>query len=226
LLPAFSGPLVSWKRSTVFANYTLASLKNNTDGPFSIPPTGDLDAEWGPASGGGFGFFGPFLNGGPTVPTTDIRSRLNLQFNNQIIRNLLVGFNVNTSTAPPYTLLSGRDDNGDGIFNDRPAGAGRNTLRASNQTTLNMNVGYVFAFGRTAALPPGVGVFGGGASTQVRTFDQGTARYRLQVFVQAQNLTNERNYLGYSGTLTSPFFGKPTAVSGMRKVDVGIGLNF
>jgi hypothetical protein len=226
LLPAFSGPRVSWKRSTVFANYTFASLKNNTDGPFSIPPTGDLDAEWGPASGGGFGFGGPFLNGGPTVPTTDIRSRLNLQFNNQIIRNLLVGFNVNSSTAPPYTLLSGRDDNGDGIFNDRPVGVGRNTLRASAQTTLNMNVGYVFAFGRTAALPPGIGVFGGGASTQIRTFDQGTARYRLQVFVQAQNLTNERNYLGYSGTLTSPFFGKPTAVSGMRKVEAGIGLNF
>ena len=60
----------------------------------------------------------------------------------------------------------------------------------------------------------------------MRTFDQGTARYRIQVFVQAQNLTNEKNYLGYSGTLTSPFFERPTAVSGMRKIDVGIGLQF
>ena len=51
-------------------------------------------------------------------------------------------------------------------------------------------------------------------------------RYRLQFFVQAQNLTNERNYLGYSGTLTSPFFGQPTAVNGMRKIDVGIALSF
>jgi hypothetical protein len=46
------------------------------------------------------------------------------------------------------------------------------------------------------------------------------------VFVQAQNLTNESNYVGYGGTLTSPFFGRPTAVSGMRKIDVGIGLSF
>jgi hypothetical protein len=60
----------------------------------------------------------------------------------------------------------------------------------------------------------------------VRTFDQGTARYRLQVYVAAQNLTNQRNYLGYSGTLTSPFFGRPTAVSGMRKIDAGVGLQF
>jgi hypothetical protein len=228
LLPAFRGPLISWKRTTVFANYTLASFKNNTDGPFSIPPTGDLAAEWGPATGGGVVVFnGPFGDGGggPSL-TRDIRSRLNLSFNNQIVRNLLLGLNLNSFTAPPYTMLSGRDDNGDGIFNDRPAGVGRNTLRASGQTTINANFGYVFAFGRTAALPPGVGVFGGGASAQVRTFDQGNARYRLQLFVNAQNLTNERNYVGYSGTLTSPFFGKPTAVAGMRKIDFGIGLNF
>ena len=230
LLPAFRGPRISWKRTTVFANYTVASFRNNSDGPFSIPPTGDLEAEWGPASGGGgVVFFGPFGDGGgpPQLQLTrDIRSRLNISFNNQIIRNLLLGLNLNTSTAPPYTMLSGRDDNGDGIFNDRPAGVGRNTLRASGQTTVNANFSYVFAFGRTAALPPAVGVFGGGAAAQVRTFDQGTARYRLQVFVNAQNLTNERNYVGYSGTRTSPFFGKPTAVSGMRKIDFGVGINF
>src|SRR5205823_9284555 len=116
--------------------------------------------------------------------------------------------------------------NGDGVFNDRPAGVGRNTLRASGQATVNLYVAYQFAFGKTAPLPPGIGVFGGGGAAQVRTFDQGNARYRLQVFVQAQNLTNEANYLGYSGTMTSPFFGKPTTVSGMRKIDAGIGLNF
>ena len=46
------------------------------------------------------------------------------------------------------------------------------------------------------------------------------------LFVQAQNLTNRANYLGYSGTVISPFFGRPTTVSGMRKIDVGLGLNF
>jgi hypothetical protein len=189
LLPAFNGPLVSWKRTTVFLNYTLGSVRNNTDGAFSIPATGDLAAEWGPAVGGGV-TGGPFLPGlsfgGPPAAPTDIRSRLNVAFNNQIVRNVLVSLSLNTNTAPPYTFLSGRDDNGDGIFNDRPGGVGRNTLRASGQTTLNMLVGYQFAFGRTAPLPPGIGVFGGGGAAQVRTFDQGTARYRLQVFVQAQ----------------------------------------
>src|SRR6202011_2413524 len=50
LLPAFNGPRISWKRTTLFLNYSLATLRNNTDGPFSIPATGDLAADWGPAT--------------------------------------------------------------------------------------------------------------------------------------------------------------------------------
>src|SRR5205807_6100591 len=59
LLPAFNGPRISWKRTTLFLNYTLTRLRNDTDGPFAIPATGDLAAEWGPAS-------------------NDVRHRLNL----------------------------------------------------------------------------------------------------------------------------------------------------
>jgi hypothetical protein len=207
MLPAFNGPLVSWKRTTVFINYTWAMLSTNSDGPFSIPPTGDLAAEWGPAA-------------------NDVRHRANVTLNNQIIRNVLVSLNFNGNTAPAYTLLTGRDDNGDGVFNDRPAGVGRNSLRAAGQQTFNLFAAYQLAFGHMAPLPPGIGVFGGGATAQVRTFDQGTKRYRLQLYVQVQNLTNRANYLGYSGTLISPFFGRPTTVSAMRKIDVGLGLNF
>jgi hypothetical protein len=207
LLPAFNGPRVSWKRTTLFVNYTLARLENNTDGPFIIPATGSLAAEWGPASG-------------------DVRNRINVNLNNQIVRNLLTSVNLNASTGPAYTLFTGHDVNGNGIFNERPAGAGRNTLRADGQWTVNVLVGYQFAFGRMAPLPPGIGVFGGGSSATVRTFDQGTARYRLAFFAQGQNLTNHPNYVGYSGTLTSPFFERPTAVNGMRKIDAGIAINF
>jgi Carboxypeptidase regulatory-like domain len=225
-----SAPRVSWKRATVFANYTVASLRNNTDGPFSVSPTGTLATEWGPAAGGGGGG-GGFVPGvfvfGGGASTVDIRHRANVSFNNQIVKNLLLALTVNASSAPPYTLLTGVDTNGDGIFNDRPDGAGRNTLRARGQITVNTMFGYVFTFGQASApRPPGIGVFGQGAAAQVRTVDQGNAKYRLQLFVQTQNLTNERNYLGYTGTLTSPFFGRPTAVSGMRKIDVGIGLSF
>jgi hypothetical protein len=207
LLPAFKGPRINWKRTTVFLNYTLAKIDNNTDGPFNVPESGVLSTERGPAA-------------------DDIRHRMNVTFNNQIVRNLIVSLNVNAQSGSPYTVLTGRDDNGDGIFNDRPAGIGRNTVRAATQANINMQVGYQFAFGHSAPLPPGIGVFGGGNTAQVRTFDQGSARYRLSLFVQAFNLANRANYIGYSGTLLSPFFGQPTAVRDMRKIELGMGLQF
>jgi hypothetical protein len=207
MLPAFKGPLISLKRTTLFINYQLTWLRNNTDGAFAIPATGDLNAEWGPGAG-------------------DVRHRANITFNNQIIRNVLIGLNVNATAGDAYTELTGRDDNGDGIFNDRPAGVGRNTLRATGQTTVNLFLAYVVAFGKQATLPPGIGVFGGGNAATVRTVDQSGGRYRVQFFVQCNNLTNQSNYLGYSGTLSSPFFGQPTTVREMRKIDAGINLNF
>ena len=207
MLPAFKGPLISWKRTTVFVNYQLTFLRNNTDGAFAIPATGDLNAEWGPAA-------------------NDVRHRANIAFNNQIVRNVLVGLNVNASSGDAYTLLTGSDDNRDGIFNDRPSQIGRNTLRATGQTNVNLFLAYQLAFGRQATLPPGIGVFGGGSAATVRTVDKSGGRYRVQFYIQGQNLTNQPNYLGYSGTMSSPFFGRPTAVREMRKIDAGINLNF
>src|ERR1051326_6032131 len=49
------------------------------------------------------------------------------------LRNLNANINFNASSASPYTILSGFDTNGDLIFNDRPAGVGRNSARGSPQ---------------------------------------------------------------------------------------------
>jgi hypothetical protein len=209
LLPianAASAPLVNWKRTTVFFNYTLSSTRNNTDGAFSLAPLGDQEFEWGPANG-------------------DVRHRLNVSVNNQIVKNLLIAVNVNGSSGAPYTIRTGRDENGDLVFNDRPAGVGRNSERAASHWSINTMFGYGFAFGRPVGGPPGIAVIGGGGAPVVQSVDQG-ARYRLQFFVQTQNLTNRANYIGYSGTLTSPFFGQPTSVTGTRKVETGFNFSF
>jgi hypothetical protein len=60
----------------------------------------------------------------------------------------------------------------------------------------------------------------------VTTFTAPPARFRVNFFLNAQNLLNHDNYGGYSGTLTSPFFGVPTLVLNPRKVDAGIGFLF
>jgi Carboxypeptidase regulatory-like domain len=201
-----SAPRVAFKRTTLFLNYTLGTLRNNTEGAFSIAPLGDQAFEWGPAN-------------------NDVRHRMNVNVNNQIVKNLTVGFNLNAASAAPYTIRTGYDNNGDLIFNDRPAGVTRNTERAASQFTINMNVGYGWSFGKPVGGPPGIAVFAGGGAPTVQSVDQG-ARYRIQFFVQAQNLTNRNNYTGYSGTQTSTFFRQATAVTTMRRVESGINFSF
>jgi hypothetical protein len=207
LLPAFAAPLIRWRRTTLFANYTLATLESNTDGAFAIPPSGILADEWGPAVG-------------------DVRHRVNVALNNQIVRNLLLAFNLTAASGVPYSIRTGRDDNADLVFNDRPAGIGRNSERAAAQWTVNTFFAYMIPLGkRSTGGPPITTVIAGGGVPTVQSFEQ-PPRYILQLFVQAQNLTNHPNYAGYSGTLTSPFYHRPTAVSGMRKIDVGMNVSF
>ena len=205
-----SAPRLNWKRTTLFVNYTFGLFDNNADGPFSISPSGALASEWGPAA-------------------NDVRHRLNWSLNNQIVKNLLMSLNVNVNTATPYSIRTGRDDNGDFVFNDRPENLGRNTERGAVQWSLNPVIGYVFSFGRNISnLPPGIAVIGGGAggAPTVQTVNQPANRYRLQLFLAAQNVTNHANYTGYSGTMTSPFFRQATNVQGTRKIDIGMQLTF
>ena len=89
------------------ANYTFSSSESNTTGAFGIPANGDdLTTEWG-----------------VQAP----RHRVGGIFNTSPIRNLTVGLNFRAQSGMPYNVTTGVDVNGDGVFNDRPAGVGRNS---------------------------------------------------------------------------------------------------
>ena len=203
-----SAPRIDWKRTTLFSSYTLGFGRNNSEGAFGVAPTGDLNLEWGPTN-------------------NDVRHRVNIQFNNQIIKGLGIGLGINVNSGTPYTLRTGTDDNGDLIFNDRPAGVERNTERAAYHATVSLNVGYNWTFGPPPNAPPGFGVFigPGGGGPEIRTFEQ-PGRYRIGFFVSANNLTNRANYTGYSGTMTSRFFGQATSVATPRRVEAGVNFGF
>jgi hypothetical protein len=51
-------------------------------------------------------------------------------------------------------------------------------------------------------------------------------RYRISFNVSVQNLTNRTNLIGYSGVMTSPFFGKATAAINPRRVNLGVQFGF
>ena len=197
-----------WKRFALFGNYAITSARNNSDGDFALPPGGTLADQWGRS-------------------VLDIPSRLTFNFISLQFRRTQISGSVNQQSGAPFTETTGVDSNSDGIFNDRPAGIGRNTLRGSDQWNASLYVGYTISFRRRAT--PIVGIrateFSGSSVSNVAAFSD-AVRYRLTLSVQAQNLTNHANYAGYSGVLTSPFFNQPTLVSNPRRVVLNVGLTF
>ena len=201
----------NWKRTQFGFNYTLGRSENDSDGAFAVPATGSLAAEWGPAP-------------------NDTRHRVNAFFGANWFRNLNANVSLLYSTGSPYTIRTGFDDNADQIFNDRPLGTGRNSLRGANTATLNGFFIYNIPIGqkKLGPMPPGIFIMGSpGGNFNVQTMSaDALPRFRVGIVVNAQNMTNRANYVGYSGTLTSPFYGQPTAVQGMRRVDVGLNFSF
>lgn len=208
--------LLQRRRTLLFFNYTLATNSTNTAGPFALLPHGDdLEREWGPAPG-------------------DLRHRFGGSFNMQPVSSLSVAVNASVRSGLPYTITTGRDDNGDGVFNDRPVGVGRNSARGAAVVEVGGRIAYAWGFGPPReGGPGGVGIVvvqGGGAGGPSPPPPGLTGpinrRFRLEVFATAQNLLNRTNYTAYSGVMTSPLFGQPTRAGLARRVQVGVRLGF
>jgi hypothetical protein len=184
-----SGAKFDARRLTAVGSYSLIHARRNADGPFDVPPSGTLSTEWGP---------------GPA----DMPYRFNVSLNSTQLRNLAVSLSLTASDGTPYTLTTGRDDNQDGIINDRPPGVGLRSLRTTPQWYANVRMAYTLTPGSTPGAPPA------------------SVRYKFGLFANVTNLTNHTNLTGFSGVMTSPFFLKPTAATSPRKFDFGTTVSF
>lgn len=63
------------------------------------------------------------------------------------------------SSGQPLNIVTGGDDNGDTIFNDRPAGVGRNTERTSGYSQLDLGLMRRFRLGGTVAIEARAEIF-------------------------------------------------------------------
>ena len=207
------------RRIMIFANYSFADQKNDSDGAFSLPADSyRLAAEWGPAA---------------NIPRHSASAVVNLP----LPYNFRLGVTTSARSGTRYNITTGRDDNGDTVFNDRPAGVGRNSAMTEGSWDLAARLSYTFGFGQRSAEGLGGGptmvirsvggtasagdllggVMGGGAENK---------RIRIELFASAQNLLNSVTATGYSGVMTSPFFGQPTAAMPGRRIDVGMRIGF
>lgn len=202
------------------ANYTIAKATGNSGGATSFPANSyDLSSEMGAASfetRHRFNFTGTI-----TVP------KLNLILNPIILAN----------SGRPFNVTTGRDNNGDGLFTDRPALASTNTQQAALRRTAfgdfdlnplpdqpiiprnyargpgffsaNIRISRQFKLG---ALPrPAVAPASAGGSAQssgARQAPRPERPYTLTLSASIQNLLNNTNFASPVGNLSSPFFGQ------------------
>jgi len=205
------------RRLFLFANYAWNDQHNDTDGPFSLPADSyDPAAEWARAAG---------------VP----RHIASAVFNSNLTKRLRLGVSTMGRTGSPYTITTGRDDNGDTVFTDRPAGVGRNSATTPGTWDVAARLTYAFGFGERKQSAGGPGpqmimIRGGSAGDLLGGMPGGggadSKRVRMEVFAGASNLLNVVNPIGYSGVMTSPFFLQPTAAMPARKIDIGLKIGF
>ena len=137
------------------------------------------------------------------------------------------GFRLGATThgddpARRYNITTGRDDNGDTVFNDRPAGVGRNSALTKGMWDVAARLSYAFGFGerpgdrrrrrrpdgdRPARRSGGPAAPATCSAAMVRRRRREQARSASSCIVSASNLFNTVNPIGYSGVMTSPFFG-------------------
>jgi hypothetical protein len=214
--------------------YTLSQARNHANNATSLPANSlDPDADWGPSS-------------------QDIRHRLFTTVNYTFPFGVRANVTNQYSSAPPYTITTGSDNNRDGVSNDRPIGVGRNTERGASRLETNLRITRAFGFGSRGVegAPVGGGagggrVGGGGPGGGGRPGGGGgrpggdgggprgggpggnnNQRFNVDFYTQVSNLFNHVNYGTFSGNLRSSFFGRPTSAGQARRVEVGMQFRF
>ena len=153
----------------------------------------------------------PIADWGPSAQ--DVRHRIFFNFNTPLGNGVRLGLNVQGSSALPYNITTGLDDNGDTVFNDRPAGVGRNSARGASQWTTNIRLNKSIGLGGARSGPPnmplppppppppgggamnqrvGGGPGGGGDGPQMVVMEGNNARYRLDLYPEHPERVQQR----------------------------------
>lgn len=112
--------------------------------------------------------------------------------------------NQSATSSRPYTITTGFDDNGDTVINDRPVGVSRNTGIGPRAFNMGLNLTKTVNLKRLE-----------------------NRRGPAMTFVcNIQNLFNNEQLNGFSGVMTSPFFGRANSARNPRQIEFGLRFNF
>ncbi len=168
------------------AQYTLGSAYNDSSGIGSFPANNyDLSGEWSRAD-------------------SDQRHRFNLLGSVKAGRLFNVGIALQAESGRPYSMITGRDGNHDGLALDRPYPVRRNTLEGPGYVGLDLRWSKDFVLD---------------ASKKEKS-------PKITTAIDAFNVINRVNYSGYIGNLSSPFFGRAIASRPARRLQLSVRFAF
>jgi hypothetical protein len=219
-------------------NYGGRDVNSDTDGPYTFPANShDLAAEWGPA----------FWDS-PHSVWGNVEGKLGRGFRFSAWMGWRMG--------GMYNVITGRDNNGDGVYSDRPSFATdpnkpgvvqtqwglldpnpepgapiipRNLGRAHSEAMGDLSFYKTLGFGKAPAPPAGKAAAAtppAAAGTKPGTPPAPKARYEMQLNMWIHNLFNSTNPQSPVGNLSSPSFGQSTRGGGARAIHVGVKVNF
>ncbi len=171
---------------TGLVQYALGKTLTDTGGVNWFPAnSGDPRGEWGRAD-------------------SDRRHQFNMLGTATLHRWLNLGLSVSLLSGMPYNVTIGRDENRDGMANDRPRGIDRNTGAGPGYIGVDLRWYREFCFKPTSKEA---------GPTATLTAD-------------AFNVLSRVNYQNYLGALSSPFFGRPVAANPPRRLQLGLRVQF
>jgi hypothetical protein len=181
--------LTARQRFSVFnvsASYSFGNAFTDAQFWMSLPSNNyDPGADWGPSGGS--------------------RNSLTATVNARLPMGLFLTATHRWTSGLPYNITTGRDDNADGVTNDRPVGVGRNSATGPGFQSTTFNISKAIYFG-----------------------DQGRSGSgtNLNWFVNLSNAFNRVNLGTPSGVMTSSNFGRSTSARNPRELEVGVRFGF
>jgi len=194
-------------------NYLFMRSTNEADSPFSMPSNNfNLRADRGPSA-------------------NDFHHLISAFINKRLKRGFAASAIIQATSALPYNITTGFDDNKDTVINDRPLGVKRNSARGAPRWEIGSRFSWGKDFGpeQQAAGGPQVRMvrIGGGDGAAPPSIGMGgTKKYHLEFYAQAFNLLNHTNLGVFNGVQTSPYFGQATSAQGPRRLEIGTRFNF
>jgi len=200
----------SLKRLQIFAGYVRMDLRGNADSESAFPQSSTSDR-------------------GETARPSWAATHQAIAFSNYVLpRKVNLSFQFNAASGAPYNVVTGFDNNGDGVFNDRPIlSQSSNTGAYSTPFGFLSPTGTGTPIGRNAGtLPWNVHLDSNLSRTFALSHKTGKEGQSLSINLRSTNLLNHTNVLAVGAVLGSPLFGKAYQADPGRRVEAGLRWSF